>query len=229
MPNRQETPPVNPVEPPTRLWVERAVREIQNGDMDRFEEVFNAYFPICLRYFLHRGCSDDRARDLAQDALLRVYTGIAGFRGESSFDTWFFRLLGNLWKNELRHVHETAQGQAEKNAVAIPPTGWQDEEETGMSRPKEPVDSAPDPLEQALEGELEREKVRRLDEALEQLPARMRQCFHFRKQGLPYGDIAKMMNVTTDTVKKQLSAAKHRLRVLVGTAIQLLGVFLFGG
>ncbi|NJP07908.1 MAG: hypothetical protein HC837_20935 [Chloroflexaceae bacterium] len=95
--------------------------------MDRFEELFGEYFPICQRYFLHRGCSDERAKDLAQDALLRVYNGIGGFRGEASFDTWFFRLLGNLWKNELRHVLESAQGQAEK-------TPWRFHRQDGRMR-----------------------------------------------------------------------------------------------
>lgn len=224
MSDRKETPPERPVEPTTRLWVERAVREIQGGHVDRFEELFNEYFTPCVRWFQKRGCPEERARDLAQTTMLRVYNGIGSFRGEASFETWLYRIAGNLWKNELRD-RATPRGKAEKNAVAIPPTGWQDEEETGMSRPSEPADPAPDPLEQALE----REDVKRLAEAIEQLPARMRQCFSFRSQGLAYRDIAQLMNVTTDTVKKQLIAAKERLRLQLGSAIQLLSVFLFGG
>ena len=35
----------------------------------------------------------DAAEDVAQNAFLRAHRALAGFRGESSIDTWFYRIL----------------------------------------------------------------------------------------------------------------------------------------
>lgn len=42
------------------------------------------------------------AEDVAQDAYLRVYRGLPGFRGDSSFETWMHRITANAAVTHLR-------------------------------------------------------------------------------------------------------------------------------
>ena len=53
-----------------------------------------------LAWSLLRDAED--ARDLSQEAFLRVYRTAAGFRGEAKFSTWFYRILVNLCLDHRR-------------------------------------------------------------------------------------------------------------------------------
>ena len=51
--------------------------------------------------------------DIAQEVFLRVYKNLAGFRGESSFYTWIFRIALNTAKNFL-----ASNGRGKRSATA---------------------------------------------------------------------------------------------------------------
>ena len=53
-----------------------------------------------LAWSLLRDAED--ARDVSQDAFLRVYRTAAGFRGDARFSTWFYRILVNLCLDHQR-------------------------------------------------------------------------------------------------------------------------------
>ena len=70
-----------------------------------------------LAWSLLRDAED--ARDLSQEAFLRVYRTAATFRGDSKFSTWFYRILVNLcldhrrrgrWWRQLTGGHERDDG-----------------------------------------------------------------------------------------------------------------------
>ncbi len=70
-------------------------REDEGGDARAFEEIARTYrapiYRICYRYTGNR----EDAEDIVQDVLLRAYRGLAGFRGDSSFRTWLYRIAVN--------------------------------------------------------------------------------------------------------------------------------------
>ena len=45
-----------------------------------------------------------RAEELAQEAFLRAYRSLRGWRREAAFSTWLFTLATNLYRSELRRV-----------------------------------------------------------------------------------------------------------------------------
>lgn len=53
---------------------------------------------MAWRYCRDRG----RAEELAQEAFLRVWRGLASWRGDSSFSTWLFALAANVYRNDLK-------------------------------------------------------------------------------------------------------------------------------
>ena len=78
------------------------IQKSQQGDMDAFEQLLLRYekkvYTIAYKYM---GNAED-ASDLAQEALIKAYQSIGGFRGESSFGTWIGRITANKCLDELR-------------------------------------------------------------------------------------------------------------------------------
>ena len=78
------------------------IRRVLDGDTDRFELLVRRYRQRILRLgygFFH---SQDEAEDFAQDVFLKAYTGLARFRGASSFSTWLTRIAYNTGINAKR-------------------------------------------------------------------------------------------------------------------------------
>ncbi len=185
---------------------QEAVRAIQHGFAidDHFRRLFDLYAHPCRLFFQKRGFSPSDAEDLVQDVFFRVYRGIGAFRFDASFETWFFRIVTNVWKNALRQIesHKPATNVLEPkpNPVAA-----------GGAAP-EPAAREPDPLTAVLE----QEQVYQVEQACDQLPPRMRQCIllHYGQE-LRYRDIATLLKIEVSTVKEQLKSGKARLQPLL--------------
>ena len=72
------------------------------GDAQAFEGIVRRWQGPLIN-MAWRYCRDRaRAEDLAQDAFLRAWRGLAGWRRESSFSTWLFALAANVFRSELK-------------------------------------------------------------------------------------------------------------------------------
>ena len=65
------------------------------GDEPAFEELVTRYQARVFRLARRLTGSDDDAADVLQETFLQVYRGLAGFRGESRFGTWLYRVATN--------------------------------------------------------------------------------------------------------------------------------------
>ena len=78
--------------------VERAV----GHDPNAFGEIVRRWerkiFALCFGML---GREDD-ARDAAQEAFVKAFQSIAGFKGSASFRTWILRIAENLCRDRLR-------------------------------------------------------------------------------------------------------------------------------
>lgn len=203
---------------PDPTWVVEAVRRIQHGrDVEEgFRQLFDHYFDVAWRWLRGRGVSHDTAEDLAQDVMTRVYNGIGRFRWESSFNTWTLRVVINVYKNHLRHL-----GSAPRRAESESLDEWLADEEAGERvLPAGLASANPDPQQAALAAE----RKKQLSALLTGLPPRMRQCVLLRYQGLRYREIARMLGVGVDTVKKQLAEGRRRLLPILGSVAGLVTV-----
>ena len=68
----------------------------RRGDREAFRALYEVYqdkvYSICL-YFFHG--DDAEAADVTQEVFLKLFAGIAGFRGDAGFSTWLYRLTQN--------------------------------------------------------------------------------------------------------------------------------------
>ena len=72
------------------------VSRVQRGDMAAFRDIVRTHQARMLAVACRRVRNEDDARDLVQDAFMRVFKSIASFAGESSLATWMHRILINL-------------------------------------------------------------------------------------------------------------------------------------
>lgn len=78
------------------------VARVLAGDVDAFDGIVRRWqgplVNMAWRYCRDRG----RAEEMAQEALLRVWRGLASWRSESNFSTWLFSIAANVYRSELK-------------------------------------------------------------------------------------------------------------------------------
>jgi RNA polymerase sigma-70 factor, ECF subfamily len=185
------------------------IEQIQAGiDVDENSgKLFNLHQKRVIRFFRHRGFSEEDSRDLTQEVFSRVFNAIDTFRQESRFERWLFEISLNVYRNELRR-----RGAEKRDALEISiDNAPEDDSHPG---PKvEPVSKEKDPL----DGIIDRERQTALHKAFQELPAQMRRCCELRYiQGLKYHQIATVMKISIETVKAHLHQARKRLMDKLG-------------
>ncbi len=126
------------------------------------------------------------AEDVAQNAFLRAYRGLARFRGDASLDTWFFRIL-------VREVQRQRRWQAVRRLFSGDP-----------DRAAEPVDPRP---------EGDPGVRRRIAAALDGLTVAQRQVFVLvHLEGCTVVEAAELLGKAVGTLKSHLHRALESLR-----------------
>ena len=180
-----------------------AIEAFQAGEDPEgsFRVLFEHYYASVRRFFSKRVFSTEDRLDLTQETFLRVYTGLEGFRRESKFDTWLFRIAHNTHLKWLRHLRPD-----ETDAVSLP-----GEEGHGGTGTAEITAIATD--ERALDEMLLDEKQHLLRDAIQELPTQMRESTELRVyQELSYREISAAMHLSVDTVKFHLFQARKKLK-----------------
>ena len=70
------------------------INKVLNGGTNAFEALViehqSKVFSLALRMVKNR----EDAEDLAQEAFIRAYNALPGFKGQSSFYSWLYRQIG---------------------------------------------------------------------------------------------------------------------------------------
>jgi RNA polymerase sigma-70 factor (ECF subfamily) len=164
-----------------------SVERVLAGDSRAFEEIVRRWQGPLVN-MAWRYCRDRaRAEELAQEAFVRAWRGLAKWRRESSFSTWLFALAANVFRSDLKRVP----------TVNIPIED--------IVEPSHPA-SQTDELQQKSRHEV----VRR---AVLALPSRYREpvvLFYFHEMDV--ASAARTMGLPEGTVKARLSRARELLR-----------------
>jgi RNA polymerase sigma-70 factor (ECF subfamily) len=80
------------------------VARVLAGDVDAFAAIVRRWQTPLIN-LAYRFCGDrGRAEEMAQEAFLRAFRGLEGFRGDAAFSTWLFALATNVYRSELRRI-----------------------------------------------------------------------------------------------------------------------------
>ena len=188
---------------------ERAlVAEAQAGNRAAFEELVRRYDRDVLRLALNLMKRPEDARDVYQDAFLKVYRNLHRFRFECSFYTWLYRIVTNVCLDHLRRRQSRPEDQApEGNAVHQEDGGTDFFERQKEHRP------TLDP-ERSMMG---KELGAQIATAMARLSPRERVVFEMKHyQGLKLRATGDALGTSEETVKNSLFRATRKLRNQLG-------------
>lgn len=168
------------------------IRRAQGGEQDAFTQLVQHHQQRVWRVARGLVPSDEDARDLAQEAFLRVVRSLDRFDFKHPFTTWVYRIVTNLAIDHLRKRRPQVSTSA----------GEDDEAEIDL-----PDEGVPDPS-RRLEAE---ETSRAVRDCIESLAPHFRNVLLLRElEGLPCTEIAEIVGATHVTVRWRL----HRGRKL---------------
>lgn len=169
------------------------VERVRQGDDRAFELLVLAYQERIFRLIRRLLGNRDGAEDLAQEVFLRAYRSLGGFRGQSSFYTWLYKIALNTCRNYYRTMGRRPEGSA------IDGEGVLDSLES----------SNPDPESAAFRSEtLEVVKV-----SLESLPPEQREAVVLCDlEGLSYEEMAAVIGIPVGTVRSRVFRGRRALQ-----------------
>ena len=86
--------------------VEQLVAGSREGDSAAFDQLVGLYKDRVHAFVARRVSDPTEAEDIAQEAFLKAYRHLPSFRGTASFQTWLFRIAGNLAIDTLAQAPE---------------------------------------------------------------------------------------------------------------------------
>ena len=173
------------------------IQAARSGDQKAFAALVEANQAMVYSLAYRMTGNSEDAADLAQEAFLNAWRGLARFQGQASFSTWLYRLTSNACIDFLRR---------EKRRSTLSLTLEADEEE---SRQTEVSDERWSP-EALLDRQESLQAVRR---ALGQLSDEHREVLLLRElEGLSYREIAQALGLEEGTVKSRIARARLALR-----------------
>jgi RNA polymerase sigma-70 factor, ECF subfamily len=147
-------------------------------------------------YRLTRNEAD--ARDLTQDAFIRVFRAWRSFKPGTSFLSWIYRIVTNLHRDELRR-------RKGRYLEEIPEAN--EPQQFGSSRPL-----IVQPIEEYVDAQLSEP----VSKALERLGAAQREIVLLADvEGFSYQEIGDIVGCSVGTVRSRLHRARGQLRKLV--------------
>lgn len=183
------------------------IRAAQRGDQDAFEQLVRSYDHNVLRMAMNLLHSREDARDVYQEAFLRVYRNLPNFRFDCSFSTWLYRIVANLCLDQLRR----RKVRKEEGASVATPGGEMDR---FQFLPEKRADV--DPQRQVMSAEVNT----RIQDVLTRLTARERLVFEMRHfQGMRLRAIGEALGVTEEAAKNCLFRATQKMRGALGDLI----------
>jgi len=204
-------PALQPTDALIALSDEEAVARVLAGDTSLFEILMRRYNQRLFRVARGILADDAEAEDVVQEAWLRAFRELAGFRGDARFSTWLTRIA----------CHE-ALARAQKRRRLVPIAGG------NGGDPPEPSAEAPGP-ERDLEN---RELQALLREAVEVLPDPLRSVFCLREiELLSTEETADALGLSVENVRVRLHRAKRSLRQTLDDKIgrEVRRLYLFDG
>ena len=176
------------------------MERLAQGDENALADLYRRWAKPLLN-FLYGMCGDRTlAEDLLQEVFLRVWRAAPRYQPTAKYSTWLFQIARNHWLNE----REKRMRRPRPMSLAGGP------EDDGGSSGISVADPSVRRPDRAAE---DRELKDRIDAAVARLPERLRDVWVLgAAQGLPYQEVASILDVPVGTVKSRMFQAVRVLR-----------------
>jgi RNA polymerase sigma-70 factor (ECF subfamily) len=166
---------------------EELVARSMGGDLDSFNQlVLRWERPIYALAYRVIGREED-ARDVAQEAFLRAFRALGGFKGQAKFSSWLYRITLNLCRDWIRRERRAPIAQAPEGVDLI--------ELAAEAAPSETIEDLV----------ARKELGRAVAKAMSTLPEEQRTAIILKEyHGLTFQEIADLLDCPLSTVKTRL-------------------------
>lgn len=196
------TAPASGPRPPASDPDRELVGRCQRKHPGAFEELVRRYqdrvFNLCFRFLRERETSEE----IAQDVFVAVYKHIEGFKGDSKFSTWLFRVVANHCHNKSKYLRRRRHKLQDSLDAPI-------EGEDGDMKRELPDDPDRSPEELATR----RGMNEMIQAAISELDDDHRVIVLLRDvEDMSYEEIGEILGLPEGTVKSRLHRARNELR-----------------
>ncbi len=175
---------------------EKLVRQVQRGEKAAFDLLVLKYQHKVAK-LISRYVRDRReVEDVTQEAFIKAYRAIAGFRGESAFYTWLYRIAVNTAKNYLESLGRR------------PPASDMDMDTAELVANADGLREHATPEQQLLTNEI----AATVNRVIAELPGDLRIAVTLRElEGMSYEEIADVMDCPIGTVRSRIFRAREAI------------------
>ena len=166
---------------------EELVAKSIGGDAESFNELILRWErPIYALAYRTIGREED-ARDVCQETFLRAFRALPGFRGQSKFSSWLYRIALNLCRDWMRRERRTPVVQAPEDMDLLE-----------LAAAAEPSESIEDLV-------ARKDLMRGVELVMAGLPEEQRTAIILKEyHGLTFQEIAELVGCPLSTVKTRL-------------------------
>ncbi len=174
----------------------------QGGDLAAFDLLIRRHQERVYATVYHMTANHEDAADLTQETFIKAYNALPGFKGDSGFFTWIYRIAVNRTLNFLKQrrnrTHHLSLNDIDFNAENDPDLVALSSEKT----PQRDLNLT--------------ELQEKLNNALLKLSESHRMVVVLHDiQGIPHEEIARIMECNTGTVRSRLFYARQQLQGLL--------------
>jgi RNA polymerase sigma-70 factor (ECF subfamily) len=172
------------------------VARVQRGDKAAFDLLVLKYQHKVAKLVSRYLRDSAEVQDVTQEAFIKAYRALSGFRGDSAFYTWLYRIAINTAKNFL-----VSQGRR-------PPSSDVDVDTAEVLESAGSLREVATPERNLLRDEI----AERVQSAINDLPEDLRAAILMREiDGLSYEDIAQAMDCPIGTVRSRIFRAREAI------------------
>jgi RNA polymerase sigma-70 factor (ECF subfamily) len=177
----------------TRPDTHEQLLKSRGGDLDAFRRIVEHYQGYAYALALRLLRDDEEARDVMQEAFIRVWKHMNRFDPRTRFTTWFYRIVTNLAYDRLR-------AKAREKRLVDEVAG------TAAASPAARLNDAESPM-------ANEDLLREIDRLTDDLPPKQRVVFVLRDlHDMSTREVSEIAGISESSVKTNLFHARHRIR-----------------
>lgn len=193
---------------PARLNDQALIERCKTGSTDAFDELVSRYEKQVYNFAYRISGNHEIAWDVSQEAFIRVFNSIRSFRGDANFSTWAYRIVKNVYLDELKKSKASRTTSLDE---------YVELDENSVQKQVQDNDPTPDQVVEA------KDRTRILQEAINSLPDYQKiivTLYHVRHQS--YEQISDILDLPIGTVKSRLNRARLALADILRPKLELL-------
>jgi RNA polymerase sigma-70 factor, ECF subfamily len=188
------------------------VQRVRTGDQRAFKLLVERYQRKVYSVALGMLKDKEEARDVAQEAFIKVYKYLDHFKGDASFYTWLYRITVNICIDVMRRKGSSSRD----DHVEFDETVRLDTAEANLGSLGTKLGTNPQ------KAALRKELADKITQAFQEIPESHRKILLLREvEGMSYEDLARTLEIPKGTVMSRLFHARLKMQKILSEYLEL--------